>query len=197
MDYTSVDLIKGELRIGKATDDDLLTRLATAASRAFDRYCTGAKTGSDNYFELATVTDELITGVVNQDGSIVCWPRKADVSDVSSFSYRTSPRESWLAAELDYVEFDKGVVTAWESLSSRQAQRVKITYTGGLADDINNLPADLVEVVTVLAARFYREAEAGLADMIGVADVGMLIYSKALPLRVVKMAEPYRRVVRW
>jgi hypothetical protein len=66
-----------------------------------------------------------------------------------------------------------------------------------LAEDVEDLPADLIELATLLAARFYKEAETGLNDAIGVAELGTLIYTKAWPIRFVAMLEPFIRRVGW
>jgi len=197
VDYTTVALVKSELRVNETTDDTLLATLITAASRAIDRHCTGVASRSDDYFKSETITDELLTGQVNREGNLLCWPHKPVVTTVSALSYRYSPRESWIEANLDYVELDGGVVTAWMGLTLRKPQRVKISYTGGVAADVDGLPSDFVEAVTVMAGRFYREAEGGLNDSIGVADLGMLFYTKAIPVRVKEMLIPYKRVVGW
>jgi hypothetical protein len=74
---------------------------------------------------------------------------------------------------------------------------VQISYTGGYADTFDNLPADLVEAATVLAARYYREAEGGLTDAMGIVEIGQLVYTKALPARVADMLKPFKRKIPW
>lgn len=198
MDYTTASLVKTEvLRTSETADDAIIATVVTAASRAIDRHCTGAMPpASDDYFELESVAGQIITGTVNKEGTILCYPRKPVVTAVSTLSYRSSPQVDWIDVDLDAVEIDGGVVRAWLNLGRRGDLRVKISFTGGLATDAGSLPADLVEAATVLAGRFYKEAEAGLNDAIGTAD-GVLLYTKAFPPRLVKMLKSYKRWVKW
>jgi hypothetical protein len=39
------------------------------------------------------------------------------------------------------------------------------------------------------------EIKSGLADSIGVAETGMMMYTKAFPVRLVEMLKPYRRAI--
>jgi len=197
MDYTTVTQVKAALGATETADDTLLGTAITAASRAIDKHCTGAVEAADNYFELGDLVDEQIWGVVNKDGALACWPRKPVVTAVSALSYRPSPLVDWTTVNPDWLDIDGGRVAAWADLSVRRQMRVKLSYTGGLAASVNNLPADLVEAATVLAIRFYREAKSGLTDTIGVAELGILIYTKALPVRVVEILRPYKRVTPW
>jgi hypothetical protein len=77
---------------------------------------------------------------------------------------------------------------------------VTISYNGGLgtlSDSAYTIPDDLVDVTTLLAIRFYREAESGLTDAIGVAELAQMVYTKAWPTRVIEMLQPYKRFVGW
>jgi hypothetical protein len=197
MDYTTVAQVKAALGTTEVADDAILATTITAASRAIDKHCTGAVQAADNYFELGNVANEQIWGVVDQNGALVCWPRKPIITAISALSYRASPREDWTAVNLSWLNIDGGQVAAWLGLADRSPRWVKISYTGGLADSAASLPADLIEAATVLTIRFYRESKSGLTDTIGVAELGMLIYTKALPIRVVEMLRPYKRVVSW
>jgi len=69
--------------------------------------------------------------------------------------------------------------------------QVKISFTGGF----NPLPDDLVNAATLLTIRFYKEVKTGLSDSIGIAELGMLQYTKAFPERLAAMLKPYRRIV--
>jgi hypothetical protein len=53
------------------------------------------------------------------------------------------------------------------------------------------------EMVAILAARFYREAETGLSDQMGVAEMAQMAYTKAWPVRVTDQMGPYIRRVGW
>lgn len=199
MDYTTVDLVKAAIKATESGDDALFATLVTAASRAIDRKMTGAPFDeAENYFQQADVADEEIRGLVDTEGNLVCWPRKGSINSVSALAYRSSPLQSWQDVTVaTYVEVDKRLVRAYLGLSRGTRIRVKISYNGGLATTQANLPADLIEAATVLAARFYREAESQLSDSIGVADLGLLVYRKSWPIRILDMLAPFQRVTPW
>lgn len=196
MDYTSVALVKEAMLGTESTEDALLARLVTAASRAIDRHCVGQD--ATDYFKTETLTDEEIWGQINNQGVLRCWPHKPLITGVSALSYRSRPFDTWTEVSTDKFATHGPLVEAWLS-SSRITGRVfvKISYTGGMGAALGNLPADLVEAATLLAARFYKEASTGLSDSIGVAELGTLIYTKAWPVRVREMLKPFKRVTPW
>ncbi len=196
MNYTSVARVKLALGANETADDALLNTLIAASSRAIDRKCTGAQNSND-YFTLAPVNDEVLrNGVVDRNGNLLCWPHKASVSSVSSLAYRYGPLDTWIDISPDNVALTGNLVLAALGLS-RTRPWVRISYTGGLADNIDNLPADLIEAATVLSVRYYREVKTGLSDSIGVAELGTLMYTQAWPVRVLDMLQPYIRIVPW
>lgn len=197
MDYTDLSRVRAALGMEEESnaDDSLLAICITAASRAIDRRCTGV-IDSDNYFELAEVAGEEIRGVVDRQGRIVCWPHKPWVQSVSALEVRRWPIQSWSALNVDTLEIDGGLIVAWGGFD-RGPARLRLSYTGGLASAIDDLPADLVEAGTVLAVRFYKEARSSLADISGMAELGTLQYTKAIPVRVVEMLRPYKRMAGW
>lgn len=188
-DYASLSAIKAALGSSETTDDSLLAALITQASRAIDRHCAGF-TDSDDYFVRATVTDEVLPALVSADGVLFCWPRKPKVESVSALAYRFDPREAWRSVNAAYAVLDGYTVSADVSDRRGKAQ-VKISYVGGF----NPMPNDLINAAVLLAVRFYKEIKSGLNDSIGVAELGMLQYTKALPARVIEMLRPYKRMV--
>lgn len=199
MDYTTAARVKAHLRISGNGDDALLSVLATAASRAVDRKCAGSQAQDvEDYFALETVTDEEIRALAGGDGVLKCWPRKPVIASVSALAYRGSPLESWTTIETDRIQIEGEMVAAWPAATLLAGpRRVKLTYIGGYAASVDDLPADLVEAVTVLTARYYREAESGITDIIGIVEIGKLKYTKAIPERVVDMLAPYIRRIPW
>jgi uncharacterized phiE125 gp8 family phage protein len=199
MDYTSIIRVKNALKITGDGDDALLATLVTAASRAIDRKCTGAKaTDAADYFALEMVSDETLRAFVGSDEVIRVWPHKPIITAVSSLSYRQTPLEDWTSVATDRMMIDGGQVMAWPSETLRAGKYyVQLSYTGGYADDVNDLPADLVEAATVLAARYYREDESGLTDAVGIAEIGQMVYTKAMPVRVLDMLHLFERHVPW
>lgn len=197
MDYTDLATFKEALGSEKDTHDDELGRIITVASRSLDRRCAGGTFGSDNYFLSEDVVDEQISGQINNYGRVICYPHKPIIDEVSAFAYRHSPLESWKDQDQDYLTVWRNQVTAWTSDPNRERVFVKISYTGGLALELADLPADLIEATTLLAVRYYKEIRSGLGDSIGVAELGTLIYTKAWPTRVLEMIQPYVRVIPW
>jgi hypothetical protein len=200
MDYTTLERVKAALGATETTDDTLLEGLVTAASREFDRRCTGVnRMDAVDYFELEDVADEMLRGFVDKEGRIVCYPRKGQVNSVSSLAYRTSPLEGWVEVDSEAVSIEGATVISWVSASGLRGKplQILVSYNGGMAADVDELPADLIEAVTVLTARFYREARTGLTDSVGVAEVGVLVYTKAIPVRVLDTLRRYERVVPW
>jgi uncharacterized phiE125 gp8 family phage protein len=199
MDYTSATRVKSALKITGTGEDTLLATLVTAASRAIDRKSTGAQaTDAADYFTLETVSGETLRAFVGHDAVIRVWPHKAVITAVSSLSYRQTPLEDWTSVDTDRIMMDGGQVMAWPTETLLPGTYyVQLSYTGGYADDVENLPADLVEAATVLAARYYRENETGLTDAVGIAEIGQMVYTKAMPARVLDMLRPFERPVPW
>jgi len=200
MDYTTLARVKQEMHAQEVTDDAVITMLITAASRAIDRKCTGV-TDPDalDYFAAATVTGELLPGLADKRGVIIAYPHKPYIESVSSFEYRERPFDEWVSVDVNRVEVDGLRVTAYPQVTSfsQRRVRVRIGYTGGLGLAVDSLPADLVDAATILAIRYYREAEGGLSDAIGIAELASMVYTKAWPVRVLDALQPYVRLVGW
>jgi hypothetical protein len=202
MDYTTLEDVKAEIHAPDTVtiDDTLLGKVITAASRAIDKKCTGVVTpDADNYFESATITGERLVGRYNIGGMIRVYPKKPLVTALASFAYRKNLLEPWVTVDPARLEADGGEVHAYpeETRLAGQAVQVELSYTGGLADATADLPADLQEIAVILSIRYYREAETGLTDSMGIAELGTLIYTKAWPTRALDMIQPYVRQVAW
>jgi hypothetical protein len=211
MDYTTLTLVLGAIGTGSNPtprptpapyDDTIIGAAITAASRAIDRMVTGSAIGSDNYFATGTLTDEPHSGIVTRDGDIVIFGHKPVITAVTAFSYRARGTDPWTAVTAtNAVTYDGGghKITAWLGMLDRTPLMVKATYTGGIAAAQANLPDDIQRAALVLAARYYKEARANLSDVIGIsaAEVGQLLYTKAVPTEVVKILQPYVRSVTW
>jgi hypothetical protein len=201
-DYTTVARVKQEMHIisGSSADDALLALLVTAASRAWDRQTTGVP-DAVNYFMTEAVTDEVLEGQIDYQGkSIICYPHKPIVDSVQSFSYQMNIIETSYSVAVARIDPRGPRVTAFPDgmpIDFPSKCRVTISYTGGLATSGSGLPEDMQEAVAILAARFYREAEGGLADQMGVAELGTMAYTKAWPVRVSETLKLYRRYVGW
>jgi hypothetical protein len=205
MDYTTYDRFMQALHSESSTldpspDKTLVDQLITAASRAFDRLCTGVPDAeSDDYFQLETITNEILLGQISRYGQVFLYAHKPVVTAVSALSYRVRIKDAWTPIDLAEVYWTGPRIEAYPTGIAHFSTRcwVKATYTGGLAATTAALPADLQELVTLLAIRFYREAETGITDVIGVAELGTLVYTKAWPTRVEQGLVPFRRRVGW
>lgn len=204
MDYTTVNRVKQELHIQSSNlvDDALLAVLVTTASRAWDRKCTGVMdVDADDYFKLETVASETLEGQIDYLGkSIICYPHKPIIKSVSSFSYKENLVETAYTVDVSRIEVDGPRVRAYPSsmyLFYPSKCRITIAYSGGLGATVADLPDDMQEAVAILTARFYREAETGLTDQIGVAELATMVYTKAWPIRVTETLDIYKRRVGW
>ena len=205
MDYTTYDRFMQELgshrsTLNPSTDKSLVDALITAASRWVDRECTGsADPDAIDYFLSETKTDQQLQGRVDRNGMILCYPRKPIVTAVSAMSYKARIQDPWTAVDTAEINLAGGRVEAYPTGITFNLARafVKMTYTGGLAASTAGLPADLIELTTILAIRLYREAETGLTDAIGVAELGTLVYTQAIPVRVKAMMQPFKRTAGW
>ncbi len=201
MDYTTLERVKQELKISETNDDVLLSAIITSASRAIDRRCTGvADVSAHNYFMLEAVTNEKLSGLVNQDGEIICYPHKPQIDSIQAFSYRKNIVEPEYTLDVSRVSSEGMKVVAYPLILPEDCPgscKVTISYTGGFSGSTAGLPEDLQEICALLAIRFYREAETGMSDAIGVAEIGQLVYTKAWPQRVVDQLDTYIRRQGW
>jgi hypothetical protein len=203
MDYTTLEQVKLEMRsdIAITTDDVLIGKLITAASRALDRRCTGvADTSAHNYFMYETKTNEKLNGLINADGEVICYPHKPQVDTIISFSYRKNIVETEYFVDASRVSSEGCKVVAYPiNLPDEYPSKCKVdlSYTGGFSGSTAGLPEDFQEICALLAIRFYKEAATGMSDVIGVAEIGQLMYTKAWPQRVVDQLDSYIRRQGW
>lgn len=201
MDYTTAARLKLEKGILENVDDPLLALLVKTASRDADRFCTGGVPApdSDNYFQTATVTDEQLRGWLNMDGSLTAYLHKPRIASIASWSFKLNFLDTWQSVDTNAIEVDgSSVATAHIAANVRPCRAFyKITYTGGIGATQADLPDDFVEAVTADAIRIYQENKAGIADAIGTAETGVLVYSKSMPVRVQRMFAGYMRTAAW
>lgn len=197
MDYTTLALVKDEIHGQTTGRDTLITRLVTAVSRQIDRHCAQRQTAdTDDYFALATVSNELLRSQVWQYTRIICFPHKPTIATVTALSWRASPVDAWSSVDLSSVDIENPRVIAYAAIPEDNI-RVRISYSGGLSATQGGLPADIIQAATVWAARAFKEAATGLTDQIGIDELGILSYVKAMPTIVEKSLQPYMRIVPW
>ncbi len=198
MDYTTVALVKEALRIAKTTEDSLIQRCVTAASRTLDKMCARSERAVD-YFKQEDVAGELLVGRADTHGHLKCWPHKSSVNSVASLSFRRTPLETWQAVPPDWMTVaGMHTVEVWTALPRLSpGYFVRLSYSGGAFSAQTDIVADLMECATLLAGRYYRESETGMNDAMGIAELGSLTYTKAVPQRVRELIKPYIRTVPW
>ncbi len=204
MDYTTTTRLKQEIHIlsGSSVDDALLGLCVTSASRLWDRMCTGSSEAI-NYFMTEDVVNEVLEGQSNYAGDcIICSPHKPVVNSVASFSYQERIIDPIYSIDVSRIDISGYTLKAYPSgmpINFPGRCRITISYNGGITSgsSITSLPDDMQEAVTVLAARLYREAETGLTDQIGVAELATLVYTKAIPVRVQELLQYYKRRAGW
>ncbi len=194
MNYTTLDRVKLALDAEEDTDDTLIEDIIIpSVSRAIDRHCAG-RVGVDDYFALGDVVNEKSRCIISNDGVMYIWVQKPVVNTLLSINYRPTPQSEYTALDIDYAEIDGyGIRVPLEGYANKRVA-IKVSYNGGFADTVENLPADILEVADILAVRFYKERKSGMNDTIGIAELGTLSYTKALPVRVVEMLKPYKRI---
>lgn len=196
MNYTTLVKVRAALGAETVTDDALLVVKITEASRAIDRLCSAP----DNYFLREDLAAQLLGGIAARNGVVICFPPKSVINSVASFEYRFTPRESWQSVETEYLSIHPQQVSAYAEEAKTGKCQIRISYNGGYGTEsgspavITGLPEDIINAATVLTVRFYREEKSGLTDAIGVAELGTMQYTKAMPARVIEMMKPYKRI---
>ena len=209
MDYTTLTQVLG--LIGNGTnptprptpapyDDTVIGAAITAASRSIDRMVTGDSTHrSDNYFMTGTLTDELISAQVNRNGDILIFLHKPECSPPSAlgYQYRYNPALPWQILNTNLVTVDDYAATVWNGQLAQGPILIKATYAGGLGAATEDLPDDIQRAAAILAARYFKEGKTGLGDVMGIAELGTVVYTKAVPLEVLQILNPYTRPTPW
>jgi len=197
MDYTTLAKMKEAMDSQETTQDPILADYITRASRLIDLLITGVP-GASDYFSLATVTDQILSnGCIDYTGRITVYPHKYPVVSVSAMSYRYSLRDTWKTANVDHTAVEGEAVVYDGAVFPSDRVYVRISYSGGFSATPGGLPQDLLELATLMSVRLFKEARSGLGDAIGVAELGTMVYTKALPVRAVEIIRHYERIAPW
>lgn len=206
MDYSTIAYFKESIHsktdtTGSGFDNALIARCISEASRSWDRVCSGSiENDSADYFFSGSISGERLEGRIDAEGMLICYPHKPIITSVSAMTFQKSVIDQTYTIDVARIEASGPKVMAYPNnipFPYPDKCRVNISYVGGLGASLADLPADLVEAVTILAIRFYREAETGLKDQMGIAEMGDNVYTKAWPERVKATAERYTRKVGW
>jgi len=201
MDYTSLADVHNSMSGDDVVtvQDTILSRYITKASRLLDTLCTGIN-GRDaaNYFAKEDVVGEVLTNATVEYKRILHgYPHKYMSNSVASLNYRYSLRSPYQSADPSLVEIQNEDVMFEGGLLPSERLRVQISYNGGLAEDQTDLPADFIDLATMLAVRLYKEARGNYTDAIGIAELGTMIYTKSFPARFLETLPMYQRTAPW
>ncbi len=192
-DYCALQDVKSYLQFS-STDtqyDTLLSFLVTRASRVLDNYCQHPL----NFIQ-ESIT-ETVRAKVDNTGALLAPAGKPIVTAVTSFGWTTSPSiaPNPINPSLLWIDNNYVVVAPDVDLSKLRGQRIRVTmtYTGGY----NPLPDDIVHSAIVLAARFFKEKDAGFSDMVGVEGLGILQYAKVMPREIKQVLDNWKRAASW
>lgn len=116
---------------------------------------------------------------------------KVKMSDVTSAIYQPNVWQDPLTLDLSkaWVRDDYFLEIAAPYPFSERRGQITVDYSGGYT----NLPDDLTNAVTILAARLYKIRDSGYSDVIGNNDLGVFQYKKPIPSDVETIIRRYRR----
>lgn len=181
MDYTTVTALRKWANYGANKDDTVLVALISAASRAIDRYCGrrfGADTATAHTFTARYIGFDYVTpfegGLLTLDD---------DLAEAAS-SITGSPAVTYLDPnEPPYyaILLDDGY---WES---------PITVTGKWAYSVVP-PTDIELACLRLVKWMYEMRETTRGDAAVVTDVGAVLLPAGLPVDVITLLAPYRKL---
>jgi hypothetical protein len=159
----------------------------SAASRWFDTV-TYNQTG----FGYESVTDKK-TAYLDNDGVITVSLSKPIVNMANvvsaTFQSRVWDTPDTLDLTKAWIEDKYFLKIASVNAYTKRSGFAVVTYSGGY----NPVPDDIVQAVTVMAARFYKERDSGYSDVIASTETGVMQYQKAMPADVKMVVDKYRR----
>lgn len=192
--YSTLEQLKATLDI-KAADgdpaDDLLLMAIDYGSRLLDLMVAGPN-GQD-FFAETSFTDAILSGILAADSSLQAWPRLYPITAVTAMAWRYNPLGEWQPLT-SFEVVDKKKLVGWGAIGEVGRVSVRASFAGGGAD-ITDLPPGVNEVANLLSARIYREYGTQLTDAMGIAELGTLVYTSALPARAVNTIKFYKSPV--
>lgn len=165
----------------------IVSNYVSPASRWFDTV-----TYNKNGIGYETITDTK-TAYINNDGFITVPLSKpiVQLADVVNITFQPTPLDPIDTLDLTkaWVEDNYFLSVAPTNNYSGRKGLATVTYSGGY----NPIPDDIVQAVTVMAARFYKERDSGYSDVIASTETGVLQYQKSMPADVKMIVDKYRR----
>lgn len=165
----------------------IVSNYVSPASRWFDTV-----TYNHSGVGYETVTDKK-TAYIDNDGFITIPLSKpiVDINDVMDVQFQSTPLDTLDSLDLSkaWIEDNYFLNIAAPRTYTKRSGQATIVYSGGY----NPVPDDIVQAVTVMAARFYKERDSGYSDVIASTETGVLQYQKAMPADVKMVVDKYRR----
>lgn len=149
---------------------------------------------------------ETVWAQVQDDGRLHCFVTGRNVTAFTSYAWSLDDGISGtvdpsLLLWRDFEVWARPLTAAGVSPSATQATStlptwayrkqipVTVTYTAGYA----SMPADIAQSAAILAARLFKEGDAGFSDITGNPQTGTFSFGRAVPKHVEVMLLPRRR----
>lgn len=165
----------------------IVSNYVSPASRWFDTV-----TYNQSGIGYETVTDKK-TAYIGNDGFITVPLSKpiVNIDDVMDITFQSTPLDPIDSLDLSkaWIEDNYFLSIAPNKSYYRRQGQATVVYSGGY----NPVPDDIVQAVTVMAARFYKERDSGYSDVIASTETGVMQYQKAMPADVKMVVDKYRR----
>ena len=186
--YATVEELRARLDKTGTGDDTVLTALLAASSAAIDRFCNRP----DGFVALDTATARTFAGSGTAIQAIDECTSITLVESNDGRAWTAWDADDWLAFRGDPAAPDfaglphTGLIVAYSGTYAtfpRLARggaappSVRVTATWGYAATV---PPQVREAAVVQAARWWQRGKSAWSDTLGNADLGLLIYRKAL-----------------
>lgn len=182
-------LTKNHISGAPVINVNIVNDFISPASRWFDNV-----TNNDAGYAYETWLDSKEAYIDNK-GYIVAPLDKplVAIGDVISATFQCTPMDPIDTLNIAYarIKADHFLQVVAQNSYSENSGVITVNYKGGFSP----IPDDIVQAVTVMACRFYKERDSGYSDVIGSSDTGILEYKKAMPADVKIVVDNYRRCV--
>jgi hypothetical protein len=184
----TISAVKNAHTIGSpVVNGTIVSNYVSPASRWFD-----SVTFNQSGFGYETVTEKK-SAYIGTDGFITIPLSKpmVDINDVMDVTFQSTPLDPIDSLDISkaWIEDNYFLNIATPRTYYRKTGQATVVYSGGY----NPVPDDIVQAVTVMAARFYKERDSGYSDVIASTETGVMQYQKAMPADVKMVVDKYRR----
>jgi hypothetical protein len=179
--------------VDPVSETAVMGALVSGMSRAIDSYCNQA-------FSLATYTLESYRALIDQDGSLTCYPPVPTMAAPTAADWRLGSASNWAAlaiANLDVEVNSFGCVVraingAFGFYRGARLQ-MRLSYTGGWAN-LAAVPVDFEWAMRALCWWAYQKRSAP-GETTAIPELGVLIVPGNWPNYIREMFRPYVRQV--